>query len=282
MARLWHLTSLDAPSVAVTWTLAFAWAAGIHLPLWLPIVLALAAWTFYIADRLMDARTAHRPSSASLYSLVPRPCLLRHRHHFHWKHRRFFLPLAIVSAFTAVALVLHSMSIQARERNSILAAATLAYFTTVHAPWRKAARARLRLPKELLVGILFTFACVLPVATRISAGARIALILPTLAFIALAWLNCHAIETWESANAERTVAHLAVTLALLTLAAITAGWSIPTDDLHQSRIALLLAAAALSTVLLAWLDRVRRSLDATTVRAAADLALLTPLLLLFL
>src|SRR5271156_1049832 len=98
---LWHLTSLDAPTVAVVWTLAFAWAARVHLPIWLPIVLALAAWSFYIGDRLLDARNARTP--------------LRERHHFHWRHRRIFLPLAVTSAILGMLLVLHSMPIPARE-----------------------------------------------------------------------------------------------------------------------------------------------------------------------
>ena len=55
---LWHLASLDAPTVAVTWSLAFAWAAQVRLPGWIPLLLALACWAVYVADRLLDARAA--------------------------------------------------------------------------------------------------------------------------------------------------------------------------------------------------------------------------------
>jgi hypothetical protein len=282
LASLWHLTSLDAPTVAVTWMLAFAWAVDIHLPLWLPATLALSAWTFYVADRLMDARSGTRQAVPS--SLTPVHSSLRPRHLYHWQHRRIFLPLAILSALAALALVLHYMPFPARERNSVLGAATLAYFASVHTPTRRLLPIRFKLPKELLVGILFTLACVLPVAMRIAASTRAALILPTLAFMALAWLNCHAIESWESElpkAAPGKIQRLGFALATLSAAAAVLALWLTSSLLPWPRITLLLTAAALSAALLALLDR-RRPQNPTTLRAAADLALLTPLLLLLL
>jgi hypothetical protein len=266
---MWHLTSLDAPTVAVVWTLVFAWAAQIHLPAWPVAVVALAAWCAYIGDRLLDARIAHTP--------------LRARHHFHWKHRRIFLPIAFAAAIVALALVLHSMPFAARERNSILAAATLAYFTSVHIPWRvPAAKPWLRFPKELLVGVLFTLACAAPTLTRIAgrrAGPTAVAVLPViLIFIVLAWLNCHAIEFWEAQSQLRSaverpaIALMAIALLAAAIAAIG----------HGPRGAALLAAAALSAALLAQLDRHRHSVTPIALRACADLALLTPLVLLVL
>jgi hypothetical protein len=265
--RLWHLTSLDAPTVAVTWTLAFAWTAHIRLPLWVPIVLALSAWTVYIADRLLDAYRAKSP--------------LRPRHLFHWKHRRIFLPIAIVAAVIALTLILYSMPESARARNSVLAAAALVYFTSVHSPWRlpRSPAARpLHIPKELLVGILFTLACAVPTWARIPAH-RTELIAPIFCFTALAWLNCHAIESWESASSipmPRFVSpfQLAAVLAGLTLlSAITAA------ALYQPRIAAMFATAGASATLLASLDHYRHRLAPIALRAAADLVLLTPLAL---
>lgn len=282
--RLWHLTSLDAPTVAVTWTLTFAWATQIRLPLWLPITLALASWSAYIADRLLDAYRAqkainlHSESGAETCSLIPVPysLSLRPRHHFHWKHRRFFIPLALAAALAALSLVLINMPLAARERNSVLAAAALAYFTSVHNPWRlPSPKFRLRLPKELLVALIFTLACAIPTWTRIPTR-RLELLIPTLAFIALAWLNCQAIETWESATPRRNpIFPLAATLAAITALIATIFLAE-----HQTRIAALLAAAATSAALLALLDRHRHRVTPTTIRAAADLVLLTPLALL--
>ena len=267
--RLWHLTSLDAPTVAVVWSLAFAWAAHLSLPTWPVAVVALAAWCAYIGDRLLDARNAHTP--------------LRARHHFHWKHRRIFLPVAIAAAIVAIALVLHSMPFRARERNSVLAAAALAYFTSVHSPWRvPAAKAWLRFPKELLVGVLFTLACAAPTLTRIAGrgtGPTALAVFPiVLIFILLAWLNCHAIEFWETQSQQRS-AVLRPATALMAIAGLAAAVAAVG---HVPRDAAMLLAAALSAALLALLDRHRHSLTPIALRACADLALLTPLALLVL
>jgi hypothetical protein len=267
LLRLWHLTSLDAPTVAVVWTLAFAWAAHLAIPAWLVLVVGLSAWAFYISDRLMDARRARTP--------------LRLRHHFHWKHRLAFLPLAVAAGAAALVLVLCNMPPRAEARDSLLAAAALAYFTGVHSDCR-----RRLLPKELLVALVFTAACATPALSRASHPAEI---VPMLAiYAALAWLNCHAIETWENETWENEdaktlapaavgsrIASRAVGLALLgLLAALMAGL------FGQSRIALVLAAAALSAGLLGQMDRWRRNFSAIALRACADLALLTPLALL--
>ena len=267
LLRLWHLTSLDAPTVAVTWTLAIAAAFRIYLPLWLPITLALAAWSAYIADRLLD-----------VYRARPHPLIentLRPRHLFHWRHRRLFIPIAAAAAAAALTLVFINMPTAARARNSILAAATLVYFTSIHNPWQPALP-KLRIPKELFVALIFTLACAIPAWTRIPAQ-RTELVLPTLIFIALAWLNCHAIELWESETSfvqRHKLLPAAAALAISALAAATL-----TFITGQPRIAALEAAAALSATFLTLLNRHHNRLHPTTLRAAADLVLLTPLAL---
>jgi hypothetical protein len=44
LLRLWHLSSLDAPTVAAVWSLGFAKAAGVRLPEWGPVLLILVTW----------------------------------------------------------------------------------------------------------------------------------------------------------------------------------------------------------------------------------------------
>jgi hypothetical protein len=327
----WHLASLDAPTVAVVWTLAFAWSARVSLPFWVPLLLALAAWTVYIGDRLLDARSALRAA---------RPGRLRLRHRFHWRHRRIFLPVGLAAACAAAVLVFSCMPVAARERNSILAAAALVYFTRVHSTRdRTPSASLLRAPfltplispllsKEMLVGLLFTAACVLPALTRSAQPVLTSwtLVLPAAFFALLAWLNCHAIECWESrANpSEIPAPHaakkldfgpgvlnghdfsrainplelarassgqgcssgstlksrsfsaarpaLALGLTGLLAAAVLAG--------HHPRPAALVAAGVLSALLLALLDQQRNRLTPLALRAAADLVLLTPALLL--
>lgn len=275
---LWHLSSLDAPTVAVVWALAFAWAAHVSLPAWTPILLALIAWPVYIADRLLDAHAAFR--NAEVHRL-------RLRHHFHWRHRRLFIPLAAVSASVAAWIIFACMPVAARERNSILAAAGLAYFSSVHAG-RRFPRflSRLLAPllaKETLVAIIFTTACALPALGRVANGNSVHSISPMwplgfamVYFIFLAWLNCHSIERWESAEhgfRDRPGRgmlpwSIGIGCAGLLLAACLAPYH---------RIALLVASGAVATLLLALLDRLRGVLTPLALRAAADLVLLTPL-----
>ena len=156
---LWHLASLDAPTVALVWSLAFAWAAHVVLPLWVPTLLVLAVWSVYITDRLLDARAGLR--DASLHRL-------RDRHLFHWRHRRILLPLAAAAAAAAAWMIFTLMPPIARERNSVLAAASLVYFTRVHTGRKLSPLLPKLFSKELLVGVLFTAGCALPILSRIS------------------------------------------------------------------------------------------------------------------
>jgi hypothetical protein len=260
LLRLWHLTSLDAVTVAVTWTLFFAWAAHLSLPWWAPAIVGLSAWSFYIADRLLDARRARTP--------------LRPRHRFHWQHRRIFLPLSIACGLAALMLVLFLMPRPVELRDSLVAAAAVAYFAGVHtrAEGIRAIQRRASLfRKELLVALVFTAACAAPALTR--STMRLPL-LPLLAiFTALAWLNCHAIESWESGNTQsmqRTAGGLAAASILFACIALLQ---------HYDRISLLLLAATASAGLLALLDRQRERLSSIALRTLADLVLLTPLAL---
>ena len=266
--RLWHLGSLDAPTVAAVWTLGFGWAAGVRLPHWVPLLLALTAWAVYIADRLLDARTHLRTA----------PHRLRERHFFHWRNRHIFIPLGTAAACAAAWLVLTRMSSAIRARDSVLCAAALVYFTGVHS-----GRIRRRLPallvsKELLVGVIFTAACALPAwfhgQFAGTGSPEWPLLGPVLLFALLAWLNCHLIELWETNTPRLSGPHPAVALALagailaLSLAAV-----------QQPATAALAACGAAGALLLALLDRLRSHLAPVALRAAADLVLLTPLLL---
>src|SRR6188768_3501082 len=58
----WHLLSLDAPTVAVTWCAAFLSVVGVPLALpsgrWPVVFLSLATWLCYVGDRVQDARSS--------------------------------------------------------------------------------------------------------------------------------------------------------------------------------------------------------------------------------
>ncbi len=271
MLRFWHLASLDASSVALTWSLAFAWAAHVRLPWWVPVLLPLAVWAVYVADRLLDAHTA-------LYAAMPDQ--LRERHLFHWRFRRVLAPLALASAFAAAWIIFVLMPRTLREHDSLLAAVSLLYFTRVHSRSRI-----LQLPsKEFLVGVLFTLGCVLPAWSRAGffrSPHAWPLLTTTIVFVLLAWLNCDAIDQWESKKGESndTPARSASTATFgLCLAGVTvfcaALWAS-----SSPRCAVLLGCGAAAALLLSSLDWLCDRFAPVTLRAAADLALLTPALI---
>jgi len=276
--RLWHLASLDAPTVALIWSLAFAWVAGVRLQPWAPVALALITWAVYIADRLLDAR-------AGMQS--PPRHLLRERHYFHWRYRRVLAPIGLLAATAAAPLVITRLPAAARLPDSALAAATLVYFSGVHARLRIFPDIRrLALPfrsRAFLIGAIFTAACLLPVASQMAHTRTLPaagpLASPALFFGVLAWLNCRAIGRWESApefsleanDGPLTCAWM-VAIAGALLALCLAG--------AEPRASMLVAAGTASALLLGVLDRFRNRLTPMALRAAADLVLLTPALLL--
>jgi hypothetical protein len=273
--RFWHLASLDAPTVAVVWACAFARAAAVQLPPHVPLLLALVTWTLYVADRLLDAARAGK---------TPATNRLRQRHHFHWRHRWVLGPMAIAAAAVSAALIVTLMPPAFRERNSVLAAVAMVYFTRVHAGTPKTLPPfRLRVPallrsKELWVGVLFTAGCALPTLGRMAVGSpRLAGLWLAVAFFALlAWLNCYAIDRWENAPGRAHLARTGTLLALLGLVfACAAAWLTA-----PAAVALLVAGSA-SAGLLAVLDRVRQRLSPLALRSAADLVLLAPAVLLW-
>jgi hypothetical protein len=303
---LWHLASLDAPSVAIAWSLAFAWAVHIYLSGRVVLVLALATWCAYVIDRILDARVLGAQASDALVpsaqagvesSMWP---ALRERHYFHWRNRRLFVPLALAAAFVAGVVALTLPISFVRERGSILAAASLVYFSVVHAaPWL--ARRRHSLPrlvsKEFLVAVLFTAGCILPAWSRLRAhGAQEFLLwwfwIAGIYFAAIAWLNCRLIAAWEAETSVRNAgaqhrrigtfkffrdhstnfsAAFLLASAGFLLACLAPG--------SHSRASALLVAGALSALLLAMLDSLRTRMTPLALRAGADLVLLTPLLL---
>lgn len=260
---LWHLTSLDAPTVAAVWALGFGWAAGVRLPGWILVLLALIVWVAYIFDRLLDVRASLRLRSATS---------LRQRHRFHWRHRKLLIPLAIAATCISVAMILASMPVVGRWRDAVLCTAGLAYFSGVHS-FTKLPKL---IPKELLVATLYTAACALP-ALNLAASRPSLVLYPAVFFVAVAWLNCHAIDLWERSDealSARQILFPAGVSGLCGLVCATLFF-----PLHP-RLAALFFAGVMSVSMLAILDRLRGRLSPLALRATADLVLLTPLLVL--
>lgn len=262
--RFWHLASLDAPTVAVVWSAAFAWAARVRLPAWVLLLQALAVWAVYVADRLLDVRNGHT---------------LRERHLFHWRHRRILAPLAALAACAVGIMMLVLLPATARTPDSVLAAAALVYFSGVHSRLSRLPACFRRIsalvPRESLVGILFAAGCALPALSFAPKCPTVPMAAAACFFAALGWLNCHLIERWEAhTNPFRLwTTALACAAAGLLLALVAAP--------AQPRTGALIFAGSAAALLLALLDLLRPRLTPLTLRAAADLVLLTPLVLLW-
>jgi len=278
---LWHMASLDAPTVAVLWTLGFAFSAGVHLPLWALALVGLVTWAIYVGDRLLDARSA-------LFAM--QPSRLRHRHRFHWRHGHLLATLAVASALGALAIVLAFVPAAARQRGGALGLATVAYLSGVHARRNPGSRPGWlptpgkilgRVPfsgiaNEILVAVIFTCGCMMAVWPR-------AALLPApiwpLAMVAaffmlLTWLNYRAIGRWEAGAPAEHITTVGLILAVTGLALAASLW-----DSHLPA-ALIVASGAGSALLLAVLNRNRSRLTPLALRASADLVLILPLLLL--
>jgi hypothetical protein len=259
--QLWHLTSLDAPTVAVVWALSFAWAVGVHLAPWVPLLLACGTWTVYVGDRLLDARRAIRSRDL---------CPLRQRHFFHWRHRRTLIPIACATTAIAVALIEGRMPAAIRDRNSVLAAAALVYFSGVHWTARLPVWLRKLVSKELLVGLLFTSGSIAPAIAH-AHFMEWPFVACFAIFVALAWSNCSAIERWESSRVHPGVL---LRTAVLGMAGIAASGALA---FLNWRLSALCCSAGISALLLSLLDRKRAEISPLTLRALADLVLLAPL-----
>lgn len=156
----------------------------------------------------------------------------------------------------------------------VLGALSLLYLALVHLPARASGRSLGYFPKEFVVALLFAAASALPAwdeARRRAMGMprHHPLLLLCPLFAALCWLNCVAIEDWEQHHGARRIQWL----AMMTIAAGCGALFV----LMNGPACWLAIAVILSGVSFLVLDR--SWFTAPGRRIAADLALLTPLLL---
>ncbi len=304
--QLWHLTSLDAPTVASVWT----WfvARTVHAPI-LPAELAamfVAVWMIYATDRLLDASHS-QSSSASHTHLQP-------RHLFHLHHRRGLLAW-LVFALAPLGLLLTRFPRSELQLDLALLAALAAWFLLIHriAP-------RFRLPKELALSVFFPAAVFLPAFFH-SPHLRAQLMLPAILFGSLCAINALFIHRWEALSISPQIAikqedalthwlllHLRPLTSLFCIGTAAAvlllrgpAYIVALDQMpHRYRVVILNAvkdpciwpniatlyiitqsaiASGLSAAGLLVLDRAHLRFKPTDLRALADLVLLSPLLL---
>jgi hypothetical protein len=282
-AAWWHLLSLDAPTVAVLWAWLFARAMHLRLPSVAVLLLGLATWLLYVADRILHGVRKERRE------------LLRDRHLFPARHRRAFLLAALILAPLALWMVLTRMYPKALHEDLFLSIFVLLYLWLVHAASLVSAPWRTRwLPKELVVGIIFAAATAVPAWSRLSDRSgveKIQLFEAVVFFAALCWINCVAIKKWEAEPLPPLVRpaplgehpstrwaadHLQPILACMALLSIVAAYLAPAPGLR----AVYLASLFSSGIMLA-LDARRSRIAPLDLRIAVDAALLTPLAFFF-
>lgn len=251
---LWHLLSLDAPTVATLWTIFVARATHTTLPVVAPAAMFLAVWILYAADRLLDTRHLQSVKCVRITELEA-------RHLFHFSHRRTFLAIIPVAAI-AVAALLRGLLTATLHLYLIEGVLLVGWFLLVH-------NTRFRLPKELVVGLYFAAATFTPTLVRQSQP-NLAVFLCAALFAFLCTLNCLFIHAWED---DLFGSHMQLTTAALVLCIVS--MALLTTSSPAIPAAIACAAAALLAM-----NRLRFRLSRTHLRAAADLALLTPALLL--
>ena len=267
VAERWHLLSLDAPTVAALWTWFLASANGLRLPWTSVAAMATAVWLLYAGDRLLDSR--------ALAAEANNGRTLEARHYFHHRHRVAFR-WAIGVASVVLAVLLPTLPANAMHlylvEGSFLAGYFLLIHTVPHAD---------KLPKEFAVGLFFAAAVFIHTVAR-QPGLRLSMLAPGLLFAALCILNCLLIHAWEHPEASPESAHISTRIALRHLVALAGAIVLGSGAaLLDARIPWTIPAAiALSSGLLVCLHQAHRRLTPTTLRAAADLVLLTPLIFL--
>jgi hypothetical protein len=160
-----------------------------------------------------------------------------------------------------------------------LTAICAVYFVWVHTGSPRAAAAA---SKEMAVGGIFAFGCVLPAWDAASREARLLLAPAGVLFAVLCWLNCVAIERWEGRGALSPLAHDSTLWAARHLGCLLVSGALASAGLgllgrsHTSYSLLALSLAA-AFALLKLLEANRRYLSVEALRILADAALLTPI-----
>ena len=269
--HLWHLLSLDAPTVAALWTYFIAATLRARIPRFAPFEMFLTVWIIYVCDRLLDGRQLNRQPFSQEG--------LEERHHFHHSHRVAFL-LGIGGVAMPLAVLLLRIPGTAVHLYLLLAGLLLGYFVIIHVIGHMA-----RVPKELAVGFIFASAVFIPtVATQ--PELRLALVPSGLLFAALCSLNCLFICSWEHERRRApfqgaTDAVTRIALRYLNQEAILIiifGGILPFIDRRTPWE--ISFSCALAAMLMLQMHRNRLAFWPTTLRATADLVLLAPILFL--
>ncbi len=211
---LWpNLLSLDAPVVAVLWQALFARCFHADVNALAAVLLVLAVWLIYAADRVFDAwgQNGGMP-----------------RHEFYRRHWRAVLPVWTAALAIAGWLAWTRLPSLIFKEGLVLLAAVSLYFTAVHlAPaalresWHAPGALRNAWPKEAAVAVLFALGVSLAAWNRLRSAEDA---LSILLFCCLCWINCAAIDHWERpAKGETSVTSWPIGVAAMVCRRCRAG-----------------------------------------------------------
>jgi hypothetical protein len=243
--RVWlwpNLLSLDAPIVALLWQILFARCFHARVDPLPSVLLVLAVWLIYAADRTIDAWTG--PSQQP-------------RHEFYRRHWKALLPLWILVLAAGSVLAWTRLAPRLLYAGLALGAAVMLYFALLHL-------GIFQKTKEAAVALLFGLGATLSAWPNVHTATDIEAII---LFSCLCWINCVAIENWEGESRWP----ISAAAGFVALAAIML--------LFSSR-PILGGAVAASALCFVLLDCARRHFSRDALRVLADVALLSPLFLL--
>jgi hypothetical protein len=212
---------------------------------------------------------------------------LRERHFFCARHRTVFLFAALTLASFTAWTMLPRMYPRALRDDLILSILVFLYLFLVHVAGKLLRRrGNAWLPKELMVGVIFSAATAVPAWSHLSEQAQPAknqLAQGAVLFALLCWINCVAIDKWESGildAAEREAhatthwlsLHLRPVVAAIALFCVAAACLSPAPGFAGVYLSIVFSCGFLLL-----LDARQASLSPLFLRIGADAALLTPL-----
>jgi hypothetical protein len=283
---LWaNVLGLDAVAVSLVWLWCFSTSEQVPLLRSTYLVLGLVVWLVYSFDRLLDATRIKNLGMATP------------RHRF---ARRYFKPMSALCVFVlafAIYLVLFDLQRVLIYHGLVISMMVVLYFVL---RLSTASNLQSLLPKEIFCGFVFALGSTYPVHALPNNFVAGVVTAELAVFAILCALNCTAISVWESgedeANDDRAtivqtwpgVRHGYVKFAFVFagiavwLSARGPGRGAVGGGAEQSilsGVSPILLSAALSAALIGALGLTGEALSKNLRRVLADVALLTPLLI---
>jgi hypothetical protein len=261
--------SLDAPLVAVLWQGLFARMLGVRLDWHDPVLIFLAVWIVYAADRWIEG-----------WRLAPE-IVRTQRHYFYIRWRWPVFAIGLIAIVTTTVIAITRLDGREFKAGFVLLIPTLLYLFSHQLVHR---HHPLRLPKEICIAVIFALGCAL--APAVQALDKISsLILPTTLFGLLCFADCALIASWEK---DVDTLHGQTSLALQWTRGLVLIHALPWLLFAAGLIALLFTSqsmalcVAASGLLLGLLDVAHPRIGRQAARAAVDVTLMTPAIFLLL